>query len=152
MAAPSAAPSPLTRTVSTHDDARTSFFYTGMAGALVMTCVGPVFWEQPDVAGWAWLAIVSGSSMLGHGLFIEALRHAEASAIQPLIYLQLVVATTVGVVGFGEQLDALTGLGAAMVVGAGLYTLRAGRAAPPGERRARQLPASPTPGAGEQHD
>ena len=50
------------------------------------------------------------------------------------------------------HLDAMTAAGAAMVVGAGLYTLRAGRAAPPGERRARQLPASPTPGAGEQHD
>ena len=117
----------LTRTVADLDDARTSFFYTGIGGALVMTCVGPFFWEQPDLQGWAWLAVVSGSSMLGHGLFIQALRHAEASAIQPLIYLQLVVATSVGVVAF----DALTALGAAMVVGAGLYTLRAGRAAGP---------------------
>jgi len=121
----------LTRTVADLDDARTSFFYTGIGGALVMTCVGPFFWEQPDLQGWAWLAVVSGSSMLGHGLFIQALRHAEASAIQPLIYLQLVVATSVGVVAFDEQVDALTALGAAMVVGAGLYTLRAGRAAGP---------------------
>ena len=120
--------------------------------AQVITYVGPFIWEQPDVAGWAWLAIVSGSSMLGHGLFIRALRHAEASAIQPLIYLQLVVATTVGVVGFGEQLDAVTALGAAMVVGAGLYTLRAGRTASPSAKRPRQLPASPKPAAGEQHD
>ncbi len=142
----------LTRTASAHDNPSTSFFYTGIAGALVMTCVGPFFWEQPDVAGWAWLAIVSGSSMLGHGLFIQALRHAEASAIQPLIYLQLVVATTVGVVGFGEQLDAVTALGAAMVVGAGLYTLRAGRTASPSAKRLRELPASPKPAAGEQHD
>ena len=125
----------LTRTVSAHDDARTSFLYTGLGGALVMTCVGPFCWEQPDLQGWAWLAVVSGSSMLGHGLFIHALRHAEASAIQPLIYLQLVVATTVGVVGFGEQVDGVTALGAAMVVGAGLYTLRSGRRARPVEFR-----------------
>ncbi|MGC6488982.1 MAG: DMT family transporter [Planctomycetota bacterium] len=142
----------LTRTVASRDDARTSFFYTGLGGALVMTCVGPFFWERPDLEGWAWLAVVSGSSMLGHGLFIQALRHAEASAIQPLIYLQLVVATTVGVAAFGEQLDAVTGLGAAMVVGAGLYTLRAGRAAPPARAPARQSPASSTPAAGEQPD
>ena len=117
----------LTRTVSGDDHPRTSFFYTGLGGALVMSCVGPFFWEQPDLQGWAWLAVVSGSSMLGHYLFIQALRFAEASAIQPLIYLQLVVATTVGVLQFDERLDAMTTVGAAMVVGAGLYTLRAGR-------------------------
>lgn len=118
----------LTRTVSGTDRPRTSFLYTGIGGALVMSCVGPFFWEQPDRTGWLLLAVVSGSSMLGHYLFIQALRHAEASAIQPLIYLQLVVATTVGVVAFDEVLDGLTMLGAVMVVGAGLFTLRAGRA------------------------
>lgn len=117
----------LTRTVSGSDRPRTSFLYTGIGGALVMSCVGPFFWEQPDGQGWLLLAVVSSSSMLGHYLFIQALRFAEASAIQPLIYLQLVVATTVGIVAFDEVLDAVTVFGAAMVVGAGLFTLRAGR-------------------------
>ena len=76
--------------------------------------------------------MVGGSGMLGRYLFIQALRYAEASAIQPLIYLQLVVAT-VGVVAFDEVLDAVTALGAAMVVGAGLYTLRSGRAQAAGQ-------------------
>ena len=120
----------LTRTVSSSDSPSTSFFYTGLVGAVVMSGVGPFFWEQPDATGWALLAVVSGSSMLGHYLFIQALRYAEASAIQPLIYLQLVVATTVGVAAFGEVLDGVTALGAAMVVGAGIYTLRAGRVTP----------------------
>ena len=61
--------------------------------------------------------------MLGHFLFIQALRYAEASAIQPLVYLQLVVAMTVGVTVFGERLDAATIVGAVLVVGAGLFTL-----------------------------
>jgi len=117
----------ITRTVSGHDHPSTSFFYTGLGGAIVMTCVGPAFWERPDLLGWGLLAVVSGSSMLGHYLFIQALRYAEASAIQPLIYLQLVVATGVGVVVFGEEIDAATMFGASLVVGAGLYTLRAGR-------------------------
>ncbi|MCK5944216.1 MAG: DMT family transporter [Planctomycetes bacterium] len=119
----------LTRTVAGRDHPRTSFLYTGLGGALVMTCIGPFWWERPDLEGWLWLAVVSASSMFGHYLLIQALRHAEASAIQPLIYVQLVVATTVGVVAFDEVLDAVTVLGAAMVVGAGLYTLGAGRRA-----------------------
>jgi len=117
----------LTRTVARGDQARTSFLYTGLGGALVMSCIGPFFWEQPDAEGWALLAVVSASSMLGHYLLIQALRFAEASAIQPLIYLQLLVATAVGVGVFDEVLDTMTVLGAAMVVSAGLFTLRAGR-------------------------
>jgi len=122
----------LTRTVANDDAPATSFLYTGLGGALVMTCIGPFYWEHPGLDDWLWLGVVSASSMLGHYLLIQALRHAEASAIQPLIYLQLVVATTVGVVAFDEALDGVTLLGAAMVVGAGLFTLRAGRR----ERRA----------------
>lgn len=117
----------LTRTVNAVDASRTSFFYTGVGGALVMSGIGPWFWEQPDLAGWGWIAVVSASSMLGHWLLIQALRHAEASAIQPLIYLQLVVATTIGVGVFDEVLDAYTVVGAALVVGAGLVTLRRAR-------------------------
>jgi drug/metabolite transporter (DMT)-like permease len=117
----------LTRTVSAHDAPMTSFLHTGIGGALVMSCVGPFFWESPTWTDWGWLAAVSGSSMLGHYLFIQALRFAEASAIQPLIYLQLVVATTVGVLAFEERLDEVTMLGATLVVGAGMFTLAAGR-------------------------
>lgn len=117
----------LTRTVNAVDPAHTSFFYTGVGGALTMSGIGPFFWVTPDGAGWAWLALVSATSMLGHYLLIQALRHAEASAIQPLVYLQLVVATTIGVVVFDEALDAATIAGAALIVGAGLFTLRRGR-------------------------
>lgn len=113
----------LTRTVSAVDAPQTSFFYTGLGGAAVMSFVGPFYWQQPDLVGWCWLAVVSASSMLGHFLFIQALRYAEASAIQPLVYLQLVVAMTVGVTVFGERLDAATIVGAVLVVGAGLFTL-----------------------------
>ncbi|MFK7739881.1 MAG: DMT family transporter [Planctomycetota bacterium] len=120
----------LTRTVQKKDPARTSFFYTGIGGALVMTCIGPWYWQWPSAQGWLLLAAVSASSMFGHYLLIQALRHAEASAIQPLIYLQLVVATSVGVAAFDERLDGWTLTGAALIVGAGLYTLRSQRAAP----------------------
>lgn len=113
----------LTRTVNAVDAPQTSFFYTGVGGAIVMSFVGPFYWQQPDLTGWCWLAVVSASSMLGHYLFIQALRYAEASAIQPLVYLQLVVATTVGVTVFGERLDTATVVGAVLVVGAGLFTL-----------------------------
>jgi drug/metabolite transporter (DMT)-like permease len=52
---------------------------------------------------------------------------AEASAVQPFAYLQLVFASAIGIAVFGESLSADVVLGAALVVGAGLFALRRAR-------------------------
>ena len=48
---------------------------------------------------------------------------AEASAIQPFAYLQLVFASALGLVIFGETLQTNVVIGALVVVSAGLFTL-----------------------------
>ncbi|MBW6495513.1 MAG: hypothetical protein K0B16_13335 [Burkholderiaceae bacterium] len=48
---------------------------------------------------------------------------AEASAVQPFAYLQLVFASAIGIFVMGETLRPNVALGAAIVVGAGLFTL-----------------------------
>ena len=48
---------------------------------------------------------------------------AEASAVQPFAYLQLVFASTLGITVFGETLEPNVGIGAGVVVMAGLFTL-----------------------------
>jgi len=70
----------------------------------------------------------SGDRMMAR-LLIKALDAAEASTVQPFAYLQLGFASALGVGLFGETVDAATLLGAALVVGAGLFTLRRERAA-----------------------
>ena len=47
----------LTRSVSSYDSPSTNFFYAGLVGAVVMSAVGPFFWERPDLVGWALLAM-----------------------------------------------------------------------------------------------
>ena len=59
----------------------------------------------------------------GHWLLIKTYEAAEAGAVQPFAYFQLVFATFIGLFIFRESFDPLTGLGAAIIVGAGLYTL-----------------------------
>ena len=57
---------------------------------------------------------------------------AEASAVQPFAYLQLVFAAALGITVFGETLEWNVALGAGLVVAAGVFTLlraRAGQAA-----------------------
>lgn len=113
----------LTRYVSRQDSAAVSFFYTGTTGAVVMTCVGLWFWEPMSPADWGWMAALCCTSALSHYLLIRAFEVAEASAIQPFAYLQLVWAAILGVVVFGEVLEARVVVGAAVVVAAGLFTL-----------------------------
>ena len=48
---------------------------------------------------------------------------AEASAVQPFAYLQLVFASTLGITVFGESIRWNVALGAGLIVAAGLFTL-----------------------------
>lgn len=113
----------LTRYVARRDSASVSFFWTGVAGAAAMTLVGIWFWQPMAAEGWAWMAVLCLTAVSGHWLLIRAFELAEASAIQPFAFLQLIFASAIGVVVFGDTLRANVLLGAAIVVAAGLFTL-----------------------------
>ena len=61
--------------------------------------------------------------MLGHFLLIKCYEVAEASAVQPFAYLQLIWASLIGVIIFGEKITTNVLIGACIIVGAGLFTL-----------------------------
>jgi len=102
-------------------------------GAIALTFVGPFYWTPPDAAGGTGLIALTISGTIGHLLLIKALEIAPASTLQPFQYTQLVWATVVGFIVFGEFPDSWTIAGAAIIVVGGLYTiyrerLRAARA------------------------
>jgi drug/metabolite transporter (DMT)-like permease len=113
----------LTRYAARRDTAATSFFWTGTVGALGMTCVGVWFWEPMAQADWAWMAALCLTGVLGHFTLIKCYEVAEASAVQPFAYLQLVFISIMGVTVFGETIRPNVAIGVVIVVGAGLFTL-----------------------------
>ncbi|WP_170351013.1 DMT family transporter [Ruegeria atlantica] len=113
----------LTRFAARKDNAATSFFWTGIAGAVAMTSVGMWFWEPMARPDWVWMAVLCVSGVLGHWLLIKCYEMAEASAVQPFAYFHLVWGTILGITVFGEALRPEVVLGAALVVAAGLFTL-----------------------------
>ncbi|PKP73880.1 MAG: EamA family transporter [Alphaproteobacteria bacterium HGW-Alphaproteobacteria-6] len=113
----------LTRYVARRDTAAVSFFWTGVSGAVVLTPVGLWHWQPMTPADQIWMAVLCLTAATGHYLLIKALAVAEASAIQPFAYLQLVFASTLGMVLFNEVLSTRVAIGAAVVVAAGLFTL-----------------------------
>ncbi len=113
----------LTRYAARKDSAATSFFWTGTVGAVVMTGVGLWFWEPMTGRDALLMALLCITGATGHWLLIKCYEVAEASAVQPFAYFQLVFASAVGVWVFGETLETHVVAGAAIVVAAGLFTL-----------------------------
>ena len=113
----------LTRFAARKDSTATSFFWTGTSGAVLMTVIGVWYWEPMTAYDWRWMGTLCITGALGHWLLIKTYEVAEASAVQPFAYLQLVFATAIGLLVFGEALRTNVAIGAAIVVGAGLFTL-----------------------------
>ena len=113
----------LTRWVGKRDPSSTSFFFTGIGGAVGISMVGPFFWSTFSGTDWLFMGALCVTGALGHFLMIKAYEFAEASQLQPFAYLQLVLAATIGVVVFNETLDVTFFVGASLVVGSGLVAL-----------------------------
>ena len=113
----------LTRYAGQYDNSSTSFFWTGIVGCIAMTAIGLNFWDPVSQGDWSIMLILSASGMLGHFLLIKCYEVAKASAVQPFAYFQLIWASIIGIIIFGEQITTNVFIGACIIVGAGLFTL-----------------------------
>ncbi|MEP6066704.1 MAG: DMT family transporter [Paracoccaceae bacterium] len=113
----------LTRYAARKDSTATSFFWTGTTGAVAITCVGVWFWEPMTGPDWIWMGTLCVTGATGHWLLIRCYEVAEASAVQPFAYFQMVFAAMVGIAAFGEMLEWNVMFGALVIVAAGLFTL-----------------------------
>lgn len=113
----------LTRFAARKDSTATSFFWTGTVGALGMTSVGLWFWEPMQTHDWLWMAALCVTGVTGHWLLIKCYEVAEAGAVQPFAYFQLVFVAVIGLTLFQEVIRPNVALGAGIIIAAGLFTL-----------------------------
>lgn len=111
----------LTRKASEKDSSETSFFWVAIIGCIVMTFIGPFYWEPIFIQDWGWLALLCILSTTGHFLFIKAFENAEASVLQPFTYLQFFFASIIGIFIFNDQITLPILIGGALVVGSGIF-------------------------------
>jgi drug/metabolite transporter (DMT)-like permease len=103
------------------DDPLTSLLFTAAAGAIVSSLLLPWHWSTPDFQGWC-LLIASGiAGCAGHLCLIRALHAAPASVVAPFSYSSLIWATLFGFVIWGDLPKFTTLVGAALIIGSGLY-------------------------------
>ena len=99
----------------------TSLFYTSILGAVVASGVAPFYWQTVAELDWLLFVFAGFAGAIGHLCLIRAFRHAPASVVAPFSYSSLIWATLFGFVLFGDLPDRWTLVGAAMIVGSGLY-------------------------------
>jgi len=112
----------LNRQLAQYDSPETLVLYTALV-ATVLTClVIPFYFQWP-------ISPLHTAAFLGLGclgalcqfLVIKAYQNAQASVVAPFHYVELVAAMAFGFVVFGDFPDAVTWIGIALIVGAGLY-------------------------------
>jgi drug/metabolite transporter (DMT)-like permease len=93
----------------------------------------PVTWAQMG-----WLAVVAGCATSGHYCMTQAFQAAPMAVTQPVTFLQLLWATLLGTLLFGEGLDVYVLIGGAVIIAAiSFVTLR--------EARGRRVPDEDSP-------
>lgn len=105
-----------------HDDPLTTNYYGGLFGTIALTLALPWFWQTPELNTWQWLLLVSTgvTGFLGHWLQIAAFRKSPATLLAPFSYLQIISATVLGWLVFGQVPGQTTALGMALICLAGL--------------------------------
>jgi drug/metabolite transporter (DMT)-like permease len=102
--------------------------WTAAVGAVATSALLPFVWRTPGAGELALMAGLGAGTALAHLLFIRAFASTPATLLAPLTYLEIVGAAAVGYVAFGEFPDALTWLGAAVIVASGLVVSLGGSA------------------------
>ena len=80
-----------------------------------------IAWRNPTGEEVFWRSLAAASATIGHFTMTFAFRWAEMTVLQPIMFLQLVWATLVGLYLFGEVPDLYTWLGGAVIVGSITY-------------------------------
>lgn len=111
----------LTRKLSGRITPQTMQIYVGAIGSAVMLPLVLIYWKTPDtLAQWAIMTGIGVYAWAGHELFSRAHIHAEANLLSPFGYSFILYLSLGGFLLFGTVPDAMTFLGAAVIVASGL--------------------------------
>jgi drug/metabolite transporter (DMT)-like permease len=126
----------LTRKIAGSIDALITNFQTTLIGAVLVSLVMPVVWQAPGLENWSLMALMGAIAALGHYAMVRAYDFASAPTLAPLAYTEMVSATFIGFVVFGDLPDLSTLLGVAILIGSAIYiSLRESRLGRPRQAR-----------------
>ena len=113
-----------TRRASQGSDPLKTLAFQCLLGALLLAPQALLTFSTPALSDLPFFLALGVLSALCHLLTIAAFRFADASALAPLVYCELLGAALIGYLAFGEVPGPATLLGAGLIVAAGLLLLR----------------------------
>lgn len=99
-----------------------AFLAIGIAGPILMLLLGTPI-APMDATQWKLIGAALVFSLMGYYALTAAMRLGEMGVIMPFRYTRLIFAMIIGLTFFDERPDALTYLGAAIIIASGIYTL-----------------------------
>ncbi|MBR3189604.1 DMT family transporter [Bosea sp. (in: a-proteobacteria)] len=120
------------RILGTSERTETILIYQGLVLMIVLAWPAFAFWVWPTPEQWFWLVLLSLFGTAGQWLITKAYQVGEAAALAPLDFSRLILAGFTGFIFFSEVPTATTLIGAAIVIGATLYTMRRNARGRPG--------------------
>jgi len=126
----------ITRRMSVTEPPQLTMLYTAFIGLAASCAMLPFEWVTPPASHWFLVALVAVTATAGHALIVVAFGYAPASLLAPLSYIQIVWASAMGYVVFGDTPGLASLIGMGLIIASGLYTARSDSAGRPSSKRA----------------
>ena len=97
--------------------------YPMLAQTSAVALLLPFVYQPMPVLHVGLLGLMAVEGFIGSLFIVWAYRAAPAVVVAPMQYVQIIVATLFGTLYFGEKMDALTALGIAIIIAAGLFIM-----------------------------
>lgn len=127
----------VTRQIAKHTD---PIGLQAVSGVMAVCMIAPVLWVsqsggfepltliQPSAVEWSLLMAIGTLGTCAHLLMTWSLRYAPSATLAPMQYLEIPVATIIGLLVFGDLPNGLAALGICVTIAAGLYIVLRERA------------------------
>ena len=110
-----------TRKLSATEGMNRMMLLDAYGGLFYASLAMPFVWKTPGLADWALFAAMGLISTLARTALVNSLRFAPASITAPFSYTQIVSATLIGLLVFGDFPDRWTITGAAILCLSGIF-------------------------------
>ena len=98
-----------------------TLMYQSLLGVIAMSATLPFVWVAPAAMDWLLMVTLGVIAAVSHFLVIKAFEFADASALAPYNYTEIVMATALGYFVFGDFPDPWTWVGMALIVATAVY-------------------------------
>lgn len=113
----------VTRKLAGREDPFTTLFFTALVGTALTSAALPFSWQTPTLAQAGLMVAIGTLGGVGHFLLIRAVEHVSPMALAPFVYTQLLWATLLAWIVFGDFPDSVSLAGMGIIVGAGLLAV-----------------------------